>query len=549
MSVLSLYVNLLLIPRCFAMGTAQKGYTTATVDRSDYDDEVEPRDSTYIPNQHDLKRAKKEPFEYLLRQTKPGELCAAPRGKQLVMAAGHHCVTISFGLEASLLEMSRKDFDELFANDCPGPNKDRSKSEKLRQFEMPPHFIEPGTSPNTKRYVRMFLAFVSDHSAWVLMDFARLVRFHVWSRTVPFAPHEFKPEAKPWIQMWKPYESGPDWESERELCLGNLDRWRGAVLSDDKFASKPILQSIEQNDYHAFNGLGRHLTNDFLHEAGGVFPGAPIIFICESQTTFDSFKAILITYMTQWSSKAYLKLCGGRVNSKNPFSFQAKADANYSTHYLRIFRKAYTQMPSAHYNRMAHAGLFDKDHIIGADYVARGSDILSELQTSAFVPIFHHLAPLDAYTVITAKVPEGWLDGESVEPKDVRTEGYKTTLGPANFHEPKANMLNVQAAAAVKGKPGRKKKVNSGLPGRPRQEPSIASVRKAAAAIDRITVMSQQLREKRSLAKVYGDQEDSDQERKSSSSVLPLRRTRSQAGLSENLEAEPVLGKRGRRSS
>ncbi|KAF8055810.1 hypothetical protein FPV67DRAFT_1788202 [Lyophyllum atratum] len=436
--------NLLLIPRCFAMGTAEKGYTTATVDRSDYDDQVEPLDSTHTPNQHDLKRSKNEPFEYLVKRTKPGELCAAARGKQLVMAAGHHCVTISFGLEASLLEMSRKNFDDLFANDCPGPNKDRSKSEKLRQFEMPPEFIEPGTSTKTKRYVRMFLAFVSDHSVWVLMDFARLVRFHVWSRTVPFMAHEFKPETKSWVQMWKPYESGPDWES-----LGRVN----ASCAWETW----IAGSIEQNDYHAFNGMGRHLTNDFLHEAG-VFPGAPIIFVCKSETTFDSFKAGLMTYMAQWSSEAYLKLCGGRVNSTNPFAFQAKADSNYSTHYLRVFRKAYTLMPRAHHNRMAHAGLFNKDHIIGADYVAQKSDILPVSKTSAFVPVYHHITPLGAYTAITAQVPEGWLDGESVEPKDVRTEGYKTTLGPANFHEPKANMLNVQVAAAVKGKPGRKKK-------------------------------------------------------------------------------------------
>ncbi|KAF8062518.1 hypothetical protein FPV67DRAFT_1385669, partial [Lyophyllum atratum] len=101
--------------------------------------------------------------------------------------------------------------------------------------------------------------------------------------------------------------------------------------------------------------------------------------------------------------------------------------------YLRVFRKVYTQMPTAHYNRM-HAGLLDKDHIIGTPL------LLS--RDSVFVPIFHHIAPLDTYTVITAEVPDGWLDGKFVGPKDVHTKGYKTTLGPANFHEPKFNMLN-----------------------------------------------------------------------------------------------------------
>lgn len=51
--------------------------------------------------------------------------------------------------------------------------------------------------------------------------------------------------------------------------------------------------------------------------------------------------------------------------------------------------------------------------------------------------------------------------------KDVNSAGYKTTIGPAEFHEPKLNRLNFQLllnkSTLLKGCPGRKPKVRKSL--------------------------------------------------------------------------------------
>lgn len=78
-----------IFPRCFATGTAQRHYTTCTVDHRDYHDDTEPPDLEYIVNEFDADRAKGQSFEYLLKNLAPGEIFWVNRGKQMIIAAGH----------------------------------------------------------------------------------------------------------------------------------------------------------------------------------------------------------------------------------------------------------------------------------------------------------------------------------------------------------------------------------------------------------------------------------------------------------------------------
>jgi hypothetical protein len=76
-------------PRVFAMGTAQKPYTTCTTNRDDYSDSTEPIDISYHPNAFDAKRARGKPYTYLMKPLKPGPLHIAVRGKQIDVATEH----------------------------------------------------------------------------------------------------------------------------------------------------------------------------------------------------------------------------------------------------------------------------------------------------------------------------------------------------------------------------------------------------------------------------------------------------------------------------
>jgi hypothetical protein len=77
--------------------------------------------------------------------------------------------------------MKHRVFDELLHNCVPGPNSDRKKAELLRSFKIPADLIEENSS-SSNRTVNIFAAWISKEYVWVLVDFARLVRFHILSR-------------------------------------------------------------------------------------------------------------------------------------------------------------------------------------------------------------------------------------------------------------------------------------------------------------------------------------------------------------------------------
>jgi tricorn protease-like protein len=103
---------------------------------------------------------------------------------RVTLTQDQHAVTISFGLEASVFILERDDYDEIISMDCPGPNPLKFKSEKLRSFMMPEHFIEDESRVNgeKRRLINIFVAFVMETHVIVVSDFSRLIRLHVNSR-------------------------------------------------------------------------------------------------------------------------------------------------------------------------------------------------------------------------------------------------------------------------------------------------------------------------------------------------------------------------------
>ena len=104
-----------------------------------------------------------------------------------------HLAIISLGLEAHWIGMDIAAFQLFLAGDCPGPNKDRKKANQMRTFAVPAQFVEESSSPNTARTLTIFLAIISEDYVWALVDFARLVRIHIISRTQMWTADDLQP--------------------------------------------------------------------------------------------------------------------------------------------------------------------------------------------------------------------------------------------------------------------------------------------------------------------------------------------------------------------
>ncbi|KAM5543657.1 hypothetical protein V8D89_002908 [Ganoderma adspersum] len=57
-----------------------------------------------------------------------------------------------------------------------------------------------------------------------------------------------------------------------------------------------------------FNGFGKRLAVDFLHEQG-LWPGMPLFAHCADDALFLAFKEGIITYMWWWASQEYWHDC------------------------------------------------------------------------------------------------------------------------------------------------------------------------------------------------------------------------------------------------
>lgn len=142
----------------------------------------------------------------------PGLLHAHPRAKQLVLACGpvcyvichmpqsipltlfnlQHATIISFALESHIMGMKRSDYDEITSFSVDGSS---GKERNLKHsFLIPDRFHEGSSSPS-KRTVNILLAWVSDDWVWVLVDFARLARFYIISRDIPWSSADIQPNS------------------------------------------------------------------------------------------------------------------------------------------------------------------------------------------------------------------------------------------------------------------------------------------------------------------------------------------------------------------
>lgn len=95
-------------------------------------------------------------------------------------------INVNFGLEATVLRVTREDYAMLAApsQDRPGRNKDGEIADQMRSFLVPDNFKEPGSKKvDRDRFINiMFALECSNGDVWLFIDHSRLMRFEVHSR-------------------------------------------------------------------------------------------------------------------------------------------------------------------------------------------------------------------------------------------------------------------------------------------------------------------------------------------------------------------------------
>ncbi|KAJ6494111.1 hypothetical protein C8R47DRAFT_1318939 [Mycena vitilis] len=466
-----------LYPRCFAMGTDIKSYTTLTVDRGDYNDSQEPDlcgkdlspwDEDRIPEGAD--------WAYLMgRRLESGPVHVAVRGKCLALSAGFHTLVCHLGLEGNINPMSLEDFRTIVdpLRCIPGANADPEKASKMRSFDLPDEFREPGARELEDITVVVLAAIVTPKLAIVISDFNRLTRLHVVSSSCKFSSEDLQPKSNVWKErLWKAFPGGPDWVLERDKALECLDQWREEVLAGGKRKKKCIADVL--TDAHGpGGGIGKHLANDLLYEVA-IHPDTPSFYLCSDDRLFGRLRAHLPVFMARWVSPEFLKACGGRTNSRNPFAFNTTSHRNFISGYVSVYRRTSVRMSRELYNLYLEEGLFDNEHIIGTPY---RKPVDSLMVTFKEVKVRCFEAPnTNRYHVIMAQVPKGWSTRvEDTTFADVSNAGFLTTLGVASFHEQVNNKLDLENAKSLV-KRGRPRKVVTGNPGRPRKSITLKRI-------------------------------------------------------------------------
>ena len=159
---------------------------------------------------------------------------------------------------------------------------------------------------------------------------------------------------------------GPCWIKETEAALARLDQWRSDILNTEPpDMNASLAQELSQNQA-VFNGFGKHLAIDFLHEQC-LWPGMPPYALCASDALFRAFREGIPAYMRRWMSQEYWHDCLGCYNLDRPFAHNRTSDQRYLNKYVQVFRKAFaTDMPAELYNTYVERGLLDPEHVVGA---------------------------------------------------------------------------------------------------------------------------------------------------------------------------------------
>ncbi|KAL1690058.1 hypothetical protein GGG16DRAFT_114408 [Schizophyllum commune] len=337
---------------------------------------------------------------------------AARRNKQLAIAAGHHCIVFRFGPEGHLMRFTRKDFDEIISVDVPGTNKNKSKAARLRSFKVPKRFF---------------------------VDFARLVQMHVVSIGRHFVKGDMQAGSAMWPRLWDGFQTGPDWLLEFPLVINALDLWRDEVRT--RRLHTPLIDALCDPAIFPFNAFDRHTANDAAHGMG-VFPNTPVSAFVQDDRIFAQFTHSLQSYLAQFDSQQFLKAMVSLPNTDNP---------------------------AALYNFQLRNGLRDENHTIGQPYLR---EIAPEELAANYkeVKVVYYRKPYDSFTTILAKVPDDWaqlaVGGYKPVPgpiRDIRTSGYQTAVGVADFRENKLNMRDIKrsvAALSVAGRKGKMENIN-----------------------------------------------------------------------------------------
>ncbi|KAL0567461.1 hypothetical protein V5O48_014533 [Marasmius crinis-equi] len=481
-------------PSMFSVGTEKRKYKTMTVHNINYIASSEPALEGSPPiDEHDLQRIKEPNYrccEYLMGRNASGKVHHRVRGKYMAVACGHHCITISFGLESHPMLLPPAVYDEIVANSYTGQNSEPAKAELLRDFHIPDRFIVPHSQAVLKkmdhRPIRIFAAVVTPLFVWAVVDFSRLVRFHVTSIGRHWVASDLEPGSELWGVIWKPYNVGPDWRSEQSVVRPALDEWRNRIL---RSRSRQTITDAMANDSYAFSPFGRHLIADALHEQG-IFPGMPAKLVCADDSQYTRFVDGLMNYINDLATTSFTSLLSCRMNTTNPFDFNWKADTDYGNRCVKVFRRAYVGVKVPLFNYLLKNGLLDPQHTMGtSSYILKPeheSLIVSERDRQlVMLPVWQQA---DLFTVIRANIPEGWYGGDAASARpveDYRLQGYMTTIGPVNFRELKSNMVNLNDVEVLSGKPGRKPKIRTGKRGKPPKTPRVSTLRNRAHKLDK----------------------------------------------------------------
>ncbi len=103
--------------------------------------------------------------------------------------------------------MPRQEFEKILLLRRPGNNINATKAQNLRTFGVPPQFVVPMTNPSVfKRTLTIMAAFISQETAFLLVDHSRLIRMHVTSIDHMWTQDDLSPESKVSINhSWPSY--------------------------------------------------------------------------------------------------------------------------------------------------------------------------------------------------------------------------------------------------------------------------------------------------------------------------------------------------------
>ncbi|KAI0749069.1 hypothetical protein C8Q74DRAFT_1212224, partial [Fomes fomentarius] len=394
-------------------GTRQRKYTTMTCESWGYKDTQEEMPADYEVNKYNQERLEMkawEPLTFLVKPLTPGPVAVQSRGKEIILAAGFHAVRIHLGLEACISIVSLEDYRALVGNCAPGPNRNKSKANRLRSFILPSQFVVPGCQSSLTggdRLVNVFGALVCQDRAIIVTDFSRLVRFHVFSRPVLWSPADVLPKSEYWGALWDKGH-GPDWIYETEEALYMLDAWRTQVLEGDIGPQNdvPIIASL-YSVQTVFNGLGKHTANDLLHLIS-MWPGTPTTVVCKDNEMFGRLRSGLPAYMAIWASDRFLKLVATPANHTNPFAFNHRSHRYYMSEYVHVYRKSFCMVSLELFNDLTSHGMLDEKHILGEwhlDNALCGAD----MHTYKVLPVYdYQLGSVKFYSTILARRPTEW---------------------------------------------------------------------------------------------------------------------------------------------